>query len=148
MELTRKLWPFSGLSRFCRAKPRLPLQGSLFEASYIDLNRRTGYVISRSLVLYAILNRRKDGLTGLYFLSSPPPPLSLSNTAVCDPECMHGDCTSPGICSCNAGYEGHRCEDRKHILFIIAFLYTCMQLHYHYANSTHIIQYTIIHTVQ
>ena len=30
------------------------------------------------------------------------------------------------------------------ILFIIAFLYTCMQLHYHYANSTHIIQYTIV----
>ena len=33
MELTRKLWPFCGLSRFCRTKPSLPIQGSLFEAS-------------------------------------------------------------------------------------------------------------------
>ena len=82
MELTRKLWPFSGLSRFCRTKPRLPIQGSLFEASIAGpeqalvsrayfsmparLNRRTGYVISRSLVTFNTNNVVIVNMKGSY----------------------------------------------------------------------------------
>ena len=39
---TEKPWPFSGLSRFCRMKPRLPIQGSLFEASIAGLEQVHG----------------------------------------------------------------------------------------------------------
>ena len=39
---TKKPWPFSGLSRFCRMKPRLPIQGNLFEASIAGLEQVHG----------------------------------------------------------------------------------------------------------
>ena len=30
--------------------------------------------------------------------------------AVCTPTCLHGTCTSPGVCTCNAGWTGGACS--------------------------------------
>ena len=32
------------------------------------------------------------------------------STAVCTPSCLHGTCTSPGVCTCNAGWTGDACS--------------------------------------
>ena len=30
--------------------------------------------------------------------------------AVCSPDCVFGRCSSPGVCSCDEGYEGGVCD--------------------------------------
>ncbi len=39
--------------------------------------------------------------------------------ALCVPDCVNGNCTTPGFCSCDAGWLGETCEDGNVFLFSV-----------------------------
>ena len=45
-------------------------------------------------------------------------------TAICNPSCVHGTCTSPDYCACDVGWEGLLCDNGKSVI--------SLQLHHAY----------------
>ena len=33
--------------------------------------------------------------------------------AICTDGCVEGNCTAPGICKCENGWEGRKCDERR-----------------------------------
>ncbi len=43
----------------------------------------------------------------------------------CDPDCVNGNCTTPGFCSCDAGWRGTTCEDGNVFCSLYVALIQC-----------------------
>ena len=41
--------------------------------------------------------------------------------AICSPDCDNGNCTEPGVCSCDEGWNGTTCSDGKFFLYQLYF---------------------------